>query len=370
MIRKLLTLILAVAVIVSLVVVGCAKPAPAPAPTPAPAPAPTPAPAPAPAPVPQKPIELKFAYHSTTQHIITTEGLEVWAKNVEDTTGGRVEITSYPAESLCKSGDTYDAVRTGIADIGYAFEGLFPGRLPISEVLYLPCLALDTTGEIGSRVIMELYNKFPAIQAEYSDVKVLMLFTHEPGCIGTNKKPVRKLEDLKGLKLRTTGTYITKFMELAGAAPMSMSPSAIYENMQKGVIDGCCYSPEGFGARRLYEVSNYLTDAKWYVGPFFIIMNLDKWNSLPPDVQKEIDSVSGITAAPYLGKAFDHGAEITLNECRKEGVEIISLSEAEQRKWSKVAEPLWAEWVADMNSRGVPGQEILNECLRLFEEYK
>jgi len=358
MIRKLLTLVLAVVMIVSLVVVGCAKPAPAPVPTPAPTP------------VPQKPIELKFAYHATEQHIIATEGLEVWAKNVEDATGGRVEITSYPAESLCKAADTYDAVRTGIADIGWAFEGMFPGRFPVSEVIYLPCLALDTTGEAASLVMMELYNKFPAIQAEYADVKVLVLMTHEPCCIGTNKKPVRQLEDLKGLKLRITGTYTTKFMELVGAAPMSISPADIYENMQKGVLDGYCQSPEGVGARRYYEVSSYITDAKWYVAPFFIIMNLDKWNSLPSDVQKAIDSVSGATAAQYCGKAFDHGADITWNQCRDAGVEIISLSEAEQRKWSKAAEPLWVEWVADMNSRGVPGQEILDESLRLFEEYK
>ncbi|GAH90452.1 unnamed protein product, partial [marine sediment metagenome] len=230
--HKLLTLVLAVAVIVSLVVVGCAKPTPAPAPTPSPAPAPTPAPAPAPA--PEKTWTLKFAFHSTAVHDLTVKGHDVWAKDVEEATGGRVKVLTYPGQTLCKGKDTWDAVKGGIADVGWAFEGLFPGKFPVTGVVFLPCLSQRGNAQTYTHVLMDLYNEFPEMQAEYADVKVLHFNCLPQQFVATSKKPVRKLEDLNGLKLRCTGTELTEFMKAQGVAPIPLGPADIYENLQKG----------------------------------------------------------------------------------------------------------------------------------------
>lgn len=321
-----------------------------------------------------KPIELKFAYHTGPTQPLAVNGLNVWAKNVEKATGGRVKVITYPAQTLCKGKDTYEAVKTGIADIGFAYIGLFPGRFPVTEVISQPCTGqyapFGKSAQIASRVIMETYYKFPQMQAEYAAVKLLQINSHESAFVATGKKPIRKLEDLKGTKLRIAGSYTTEFMKAVGAVPILMSPAAQYENMQKGVIDGYAYTWEGFMGRRMYEVTRYLTDAKWYVAPFFTIMNLRKWNSLPADIQKAIDSVSGTEAAVLFSKAMDSMEGPAREKCKELGIEIIELSPREKARWQEAAKPVWDKWLADMKAKGVPGQKILDEVKILFEKYR
>ena len=324
-------------------------------------------------PAPAKVIELKFAYHTAPTQPLAVNGLNVWAKNVEKATGGRVKIIVYPAQTLCKGRDTWEAVKTGIADVGFAYMGLFAGRFPVTDVIALPCMGqyapFGKSAQIASRVIMEAYYKFPEIQAEYRDVKLLHINSHESAFVATGKKPVRRLEDLKGLKLRIAGTYITEFMKAVGAVPMRMSPAAQYENMQKRVIDGFAYTWEGFVGRRMYEVTGYLTDAKWYVAPFFTIMNLRKWNSLPPDIQKAIEGVSGLKAALILSKCMDDVEGRARQICKDRNIEIIKPSPEEKDRWQQAARPVWDKWLSNMKAKGIPGQKILDETKRLFKKY-
>jgi len=320
-----------------------------------------------------KVIELKFAYHTGPTQDLAVKGLNVWAKNVEKATGGKVKVTIYPAQTLCKGRDTWEAVKTGIADIGFAYMGLFPGRFPVTDVIALPCMGqyapFAKSAQNASRVIMEIYAKYPEVQAEYKDVKLLHINSHESAFVATGKSPVRKLEDLKGLKLRIAGTYITDFMKTVGAVPMGMSPAAQYENMQKGVIDGFAYTWEGFVGRRMYEVTKYVTDAKWYVAPFFTIMNLKKWNKLPPDVQSAIESVSGLKASLLFAKSMDQAEGRARELCKERNIEIIELSPQEKARWQKEAAPVWNKWLSKMKKKGIDGQKILDETKALFKKY-
>jgi len=294
-----------------------------------------------------------------------------FVRDIEEATGGRVKIIMYPGETLCKAADTFEAVNTGIADIAMALSGYTAGRFPITEVTSLPGLAIGSlTAEIASRVQMEVYYKFPEMQAEFAGVKLLYLHCFDPAAISTSEKPVRQLEDLKGLKLRVSGVYLVEFLKRVGVAAVLMSPGEIYENMSKGVIDGAVYSPEGVCSRRIYELAKYVTFADLNVGPFYHIMNLDKWNALPPDIQKAIEGVSGVKPAMRHGKAHDDAGPLLLREiCRERGIEIIDLSPEEKARWMEAAKPVWDKWVAEMEAKGVPGRQILDETMRLYEEY-
>ena len=139
--------------------------------------------------------------------------------------------------------------------------------------------------------------------------------------------------------------------------------------MQKGVIDGFAYTWEGFVGRRMYEVTGYLTDAKWYVAPFFTIMNLNKWNSLPPDIQKAIEGVSGLKAALILSKCMDDVEGRARQICKDRNIEIIKLSPEEKDRWQQAARPVWDKWLSNMKAKGIPGQNILDETKRLFKKY-
>ena len=137
-----------------------------------------------------KAIELKLAsFQPPTSK--TSEEFAKWAQLIEKETGGMVKIVLYTGATLAKSRDTYDAVVNGIADIGWTLSGYTRGRFPLLEVVALP-LGFRSA-EHATRVICDLYDKFPDIQAEYKDTHLLWL---SPGNLRQihSKTPIRNLE--------------------------------------------------------------------------------------------------------------------------------------------------------------------------------
>src|SRR5438128_7083979 len=108
----------------------------------------------------------------------------------------RSRSTLFPYTTLFRSG--------GIADIGWCVHGYWPEQTPLSDVISLPFLPLNTA-EKGSEALWQLYEKFPSIQKEYGDIVPLVLYSSSPNLIITTKKPVKTLDDFKGLKIRALG---------------------------------------------------------------------------------------------------------------------------------------------------------------------
>ena len=127
--------------------------------------------------------------------------LPPWVKKVEEATKGKVKIDVFYAQTLAKGPDIWNAVKTGVADMGWCFHGYWADMTPLSDVITLPGLPF-ITAEKGSEVLWKLYEKFPAIQREYKDVHVCQLWTSHPYFLITTKKQVKTIEDIKGLKIR------------------------------------------------------------------------------------------------------------------------------------------------------------------------
>ena len=381
--KKILLVPLIILVVSALIFSGCAAPAPAPEPKPAPAPSPEPKPAPLPT-SPTKTIELKFAHQNPPTGRTTVKFLDAWAKKAEEATNGRIKITMYPAQSLCKANESIEATKGGVTDITWIILGYFPGSFPLAEVISLPFLSIPSGkvdgrtlsgGAINSRILQELYETFPEIQAEFADVKLLFLQATDPQNLITTKKPVRNLNDLKGMKIRALGGYPSEMFKMLGASPMLLSTPECYEAAAKGVIDGMRTGWAGIGTHRLYEVFNYWTEIPLLAAEFAVIMNKEKWDTLPPDIQEAIMSVSGIPGAEFAGdSAF--GADVkeeTLALIQKEGhtMEIIIPDPGEEERWKEIAgKPLWDQWVAERQGKGLPGQKVLDEALRLLAKYR
>ena len=373
--KKLFLIPLMIVLVSGLVLSGCA--APAPAPTPAPAPAPTPPPAPA-----VKPVELSFAYHVPPVSGASRHVLIPWAEKVEKATNGRVKIVHYPAQSLCKIRETLEATKAGRADITWVvFGAVYPGRFPVTSVTSLPLLNVRsgtvdgrtlTLGGINSYILQRLYETVPEIQAEWKDWKVLFLFG-SPVSIFTAPKPVRTLEDFKGLKLKAFAGPTTEMCENLGAAPVRIGTPEMYGALQKGVIDGCMQSYPAVLTNKFYEILRYRTTTEITVSQMALIMNKDKWNSLDPDIQEAIMSVSGTNGAEFAGEtewglAFHKVAKGKIKEAGYE-IEEVDLDPAELERWKETAaKPLYDKWVADMAAKGLPGQKILDEARRLMEK--
>ena len=298
--------------------------------------------------------------------------LQPWVKQVEEATKGRVKIDVFYAQTLAKGPEIWNAVKSGVADMGWCFHGYWPDMTPLSDVITLPGLPFKT-GEKGAEVLWKLYQQFPEIQREYKDVHVLQLWTSHPYFLITSKKQVKTMEDIKGLKIRVVGGPPTEQMKALGAVPVLIPMPDNYQSLDKGVIDGMGAPWEAIYAFRLYEVVKYYTIVPLSAVYFSLSVNKQKWDSLPKDIQEAITSVSGLGAAKFWGHNFFDTAEEGVVEKVKAGnhqmIKYV-LPPEELDRWTKTAgEPLWKEWVKKMEGRGRPeAQKILNTTLELLKK--
>ncbi len=357
MIRKLLTLVLAVAVIVSLIVVGCTKPAP---------PTPTPAPAPTPAPVPGKVIELEFAHHVPPQSSLHVS-FTAFAEEINKRSNGRVKITVYPTEALFKHKDTLDSVVGGLADISYFTHATVAARFPLSNVVDLPFLPIS--GVTACRNVQtKLYEEFPEIRDEHAMVKPLWWFTPSDAILHLKSKPVRALEDLKGMKIRVGGTLIPT-VEALGATGVYMAPPDLYPAMEKGVVDGTALGWAVLASCRCDELARYHTDVNFGYYGGGVIMNLETWNSLPPDIQNIFNEVIPWAADLRDKLDLEEGEKVRAKCVEEYGDTVDMLSPEEIERWKEKLMPIWEEYVANAEAKGLPGRKVLDETLRLGELY-
>jgi TRAP-type C4-dicarboxylate transport system substrate-binding protein len=320
-----------------------------------------------PTPAPAKPIELNVYYHGAPRGGQAFFYLD-WIKNVEKATGGRVKMTFYPGAVLGPPMEAYEMIKSGAVPMGCIIQGFYPGRFPLSNVVQLPFLGLPSA-QVGSRIFWELFEKFPEFKADYPGVKVLILYTDAPTPIGT-KKPVRKAEDIKGMKIRSLAGSPTEMLKELGAIPVLMPPTDIYTSMERGVIDGWMISWEACGGHRLYEVTDYWTTANMYQPALGFMMNLDAWNRLPPDIQKIFNEHTGAAGAKFFGTEFDrYNDEVRDKVKTMKGKEIIRLSPQQVERWKKISRPVWDRWIADMKAKGLPGQAVADEAERLLKKY-
>ena len=288
-----------------------------------------------------------------------------WAKEIEKRTNGKVQITMFPGGTLSPADKCYDGVVKGISDIGFSVFAYTRGKFPLTEVSDLP-LGIRS-GYVATKVINDYYRKFKP--AELDEVKVMYLHGHGPGVLHT-KQPVKKLEDLKGMKIRCTGMAAKIITALAGT-PVAMPMGDTYDALNRGVVDGSMAPQESLQGWKWGEVVKYTTESfgSSYSTGMFVVMNKDKWNALTPDVQKIIEKVNEEWIEKQ-GKAWDEidkqGRAFTL----KSGNKIIPLSKEEDLKWSKAVAPILDEYVNSMKQKGLPGDEVLKFYLETISKYQ
>ena len=281
-----------------------------------------------------------------------------WAKEIEKQTNGVVKIDMFVGGTLTPADQCYDGVVKGISDIGFSVLSYTKGRFPFMEVLDL---ALGCrSGYKYTKLCNAFYEKFHP--KELDEVKVMYLHGHGPGIVHTKKKPVHKLEDLKGLKIRCTGTT-QKIVSHLGALPVGMTQTETYDALSKGVVDGLVSPLETLKGFKFAEVVKYTTEdyGASYGMCFFVVMNKKKWASLPKDVQATIEKINQEWIEKQ-GKAWDEidkeGREYALSK----GVELIQLSKEEDERWTKAVQPLFQEYITSMKAKGLPGEEAVAFC--------
>ena len=290
---------------------------------------------------------------------------ESWAKEIEKRSAGRVKISLFPGGTLTPADQCYDGVVKGISDIGMSAFAYTRGRFPQMEALDLP-LGYPN-GLVATRVANAFYQAQKPKALE--NVKVLYLHAHGPGLLHT-KKPVKTLEDLKGMKIRSTG-FSAKVVSALGAVPVAMPQGETYEALSKGTADGTIGPIEVLKGWKQGEVIKSTTDCSdvGYTTAFFVIMNLKKWNALPPDVRKVFDDVSREWIDVH-GKAWDEADKEGRAFTKSLGNQIIPLSAQESARWKKAVRPTIEEYIRDAEKKGVPGRKSVKEAEGLIAKYR
>jgi TRAP-type C4-dicarboxylate transport system substrate-binding protein len=297
--------------------------------------------------------------------------LQPWVREIEEATKGKLKIDIYPSQTLAKGPDIWNAVKTGVADMGWCFHGYWPDMTPLADVITLPSLPIKSA-EKGSEVLWKLYEKFPAIQNHFKDVHVLQLWISDPYFLNTTKKQVKTLEDIKGLKIRVTGGPPTEQMKALGGIPVLIPMPDTYLSLDKGVIDGMAAPWEPLHGFRLYEVIKYCTLVPLHATYFSMTMNKQKWESLPKDIQEAMTSVSGLEGSKFWGRNFFDTAEAGVLELTKKtgyGMVKYTLPPEEVERWTKVSEPLWKDWIKKMEGKGYSeAKQILTLTLEMLKK--
>ena len=314
-----------------------------------------------------KSVELSFATHNPPKAGPMANSFVPWGKEIEKRSNGRLKIKFYFSQTLVKARDAYDAVENGIADMTWFAFSMARGRFPLATVLELPFLSPDTY--TGSHALIDLYKEFPEMRAEVKDVRLLSLWVTLPYEIHTVGKPVRVLEDVKGMKMATQ-PGASPALELIGAIPVTTPVPGIYQNLEKGVADGTSLAWGAFKAYKIYEVTKYHTNAHLGGVAYCTIMNKAKWAGLPEDLQKVILDVTAERLPDSTCRAVTNEANEGIKIVKERGQEIFDLPRDEMKRWVATARPAWDKWAKDMDAKGLPGRAVLDEAIRLVDKYE
>ena len=314
----------------------------------------------------QQKIEMKLAYFVGDQHAMS-QWLIKWSEGLEKGSGGRIAVKRFPSAQMGPTPGHYDFARTGQADVAWFLHGGTPGRFPLTEIINLPFMA--GSAEIGTKVINDATLRAKYLDAEHKGIKVLMLFTHQPGGPHTTKKAIRNLDDFKGLRLRFASPTVRDLVGALGATPVGVPPTEISEQLQKGTIDGAFMDYGGVGiAFKLGGIVKYSTELYCYVTSFGLGMNEDYWAKLPPDLKKLVtDSVTG--KEKEVGEAWDSLDVPGKKAVMDGGGEAIRFPAAEMEKVRKIGAEVSEAKVKEYDGKGLPGRAVYDQMRALSEKH-
>lgn len=298
--------------------------------------------------------QLTYANFFPPTHI-QSQLAESWCKEVEKRTGGEITINYFPAGTLTKAPQTYDGVVTGIADIGMTVLAYSRGRFPVAAAIDLPMGY--STGVQATAVANAVINKFEP--KEFDDTKMMFVHAHGPGLLHTRDKAVSNLDEIKGLKIRSTGTSGLVAAAL-GASPVGKSMGECYQMLQKGVVDGSFHPVESNKGWKLGEVVNSMTQnfSTAYTTTFAVFMNKDKWAALTPDQQKIITQINGEWATKH-GVAWDEADKLGMEFFLSKGGKVIPLSDAESKRWAEAVIPVIDDYIKTATENGIDGKAVV-----------
>jgi TRAP-type transport system periplasmic protein len=244
-------------------------------------------------------------------------------------------------------------VRDALADVSFGTPGYTPGRFVLTQIAELPFTG--DSAEITSVAYQRIQERYLAAVDEYKGLKVLAVFTHGPGGVYNNKRALRSLQDLHGLKFRVGGGMVNEIGKAIGANVTVKPAPESYELLSTGVMDGVFFPAESIASFKLEKLLRYRTDfpGGLYNTGFAFVMNADTWTRIPKADQDIIARVSGEHAARLFGRGWDAADAHGVAAMRDAGVQMQQADKAMVEDVRKRTAPLEQKWVAEAKAAGL-----------------
>lgn len=299
-----------------------------------------------------------------------TKLIQPWADAVTADSGGRIAVEIYPSMQLGgKPPQLFEQVRDGVVDVVWTLPSYTPNRFPIVDLFELPYVS--ASAEATTQALQEFSQTY--LKKEFGQVHPLLFHVPAPGIFHTVSKQIKTKEDLKGMKIRTPSAIVTQSLEALGATPVGMPVPEVPQALSTQVIDGAVVPWEVVSAIRSHELTKYHTDPGdergFYTSVFLFAMNKAKYDSLPADLKKVIDDNSGMNIAQRVGQEFDK-ADLAGQELgKKQGNVFYALPAEEVKRWKEATKPVIANWIKNMDKKGLNGEEMFNAANNLVDKY-
>lgn len=299
--------------------------------------------------------ELKLADFQPPTHFVVGSAYEPFAEAIAEKTGGEVTVTIYMGGELGPGPvEQYTRTVEGVTDIAFGLPGYSASNFPKTLLTELPGVI---TAETGTEQILA---NIDMLSDEYRRVVLVALWNNAPNLLFTAEKPVKSLDDLKGLKIRVPSRNAGLVVEAWGATPVSMPAPAIYNAMQTGVIDGAMIDATTLKAFKLAEVTKYITmGMETTISDFFMIMNRDSFNDLSDDQQKIVLD-AGREASVNANAAWLGVAETSLSDfAATDGKQVITLAPEEAEKFNAASSAAVVKIIAEADANGLEASAFI-----------
>lgn len=297
--------------------------------------------------------------------------IKPWIEKVEKEAGGKLKIQYYPSMQLGgKPPQLMDQVKDGVVDIIWSLPGYTAGRFPRLEVFELP---LVHTNPVATTLAIQDFQK-KHLQEEFKDYHVLLLNNHA-GSMFMTKEPVKRLKDIRGMKIRTATRAGGWLLAELGAIPIGAPLPAIPQMLSKGVISGAMLPYEIAPAIKMQDlVSNFTTmegkQPRMNTSTFAFLMNKASYAKLPDDLKKVIDNNSGDRIARWAGEnwaAIEVPGQKVMASKKKN--QFHTLPAEDVAAMHEAAKPVIDRWLKEMKGRGIDGEALLADARAMVAKY-
>jgi TRAP-type transport system periplasmic protein len=317
-------------------------------------------------------ITLKFSHFLPSTGNFQRNIAEPWCAAIEKDSGGKVKCQIYPSLQLGGTpAQIPDQVKNGVADIAWTSPSFATGRFPRTEALELP-FTLPPGGLAGSRAMWEYAQKHA--MEDFKDFKVLAVFSASGVVISTATKPILTVEGFKGTKLRSPSRFSAMLISDLGGTPVNMPPAAITESISKGIIEGAMAPWEILPTVKIDEVTKYHMEGfpnqpAFTQTPMTILMNKQKYESLPPEAKAAIDKHSGLALVELCGRVWDKDNAAARKLLESKGNKIMMIKPEDYALMKKAGEAVEADWVKQATAKGLDGKKLAAEVHAIGNKY-